>query len=134
MPGNFAKGESAAPRPRLLLQMSSHAPPDDDDAEIKSLSPVTDEPDSQRLLEEDGLGEESSHKRPRGWRNTPSWLRSRRPQRIRPLGGRSAGICYACEKLMPKRRKSLRMLVLLGLGTTLALYGIDIWLRALSAS
>ena len=122
--------ESATPRSRLLLHISSNAPASDDDTEIDSFSPVTDEPDSQRLLGEDGHSEEPRHKRPQVWRNSPSWLRSRRPQRIRPLDGRSAGICYACEKLIPKRRKNLRTVVLLGLGTTLALYGVHVFLLA----
>lgn len=134
MPGDYAMEESAAPRSRLLLHTSSNAPPDDDDTEMNSFSPVTDESDLQRLLVEDGHGEESNHKRPQGWRNSPSWLRSRRPQRLRPLGGRSAGICYACEKLIPKRRKSLRTVLLFGLGTTLALYALDVFLLALSTS
>lgn len=129
MPGDYATVEERAEsRSRLLPQMSLNIPPDDDDAEIHSFSPVTDESDSQRLLVEDGLGEESSTKRPQAWRNSPSWLRLRQPQRIGPLSGRTAGICYACEKLIPKKRRSLRKVVLIGLGTTLALYGTDLLL------
>lgn len=126
--------ERAESRSRLLPQMSPNVPTDDDDAEINSFSPGTGEQDSQRLLVQDGLDEESNHKRPEAWRNSPAWLRSRRPQRIQPLSGRTAGICYACEKLIPKRRSSLRPVVLLGLGMTLVLYGADVFLLALSAS
>lgn len=123
--------ERAESRSRLLPQMSPNVPTDDDDdADINQYSPATSEHDSQRLLVEDDLDEESSQKRPQAWKNSPSWLRSPRPQRIQPLDGRTAGICYACEKLIPKKRRSLRRVVLLGLGIILALYGTDVFLLA----
>ena len=122
--------ERVESRSPLLPQMSPNVltVDDDDDAEISLFSPDTGEHDSQRLLAEDGLDEESNHKRPQAWRNSPSWLRSRQPQRIQTLSGRTAGICYACEKLIPKKRRSLRKVLLLGLGITLALYGINVFL------
>lgn len=124
MPGKYAKKERASPESRSLLQTSVNASPEDNDPENHSFSAVTDEPDLQRLLEDDSLTEELSHKRPRAWTNSPSSVFSRRPQRIRRLARRSAGICDACTKLMPKRRKGLRTLLLLGLGTILSLYGL----------
>lgn len=127
--------ERVESRSPLLPQTSPNIQFDEEeDIEINSFSPGTGEHDSQRLLVEEGLDEESSHKRPQTWRNSPSWLRSRQPQRIQPLSGRTAGICYACEKLIPKKRRSLRKVVLLGLGITLALYGIDVFLLVWFAS
>lgn len=126
MSRDYAIEEAAGPRSRVLLRIPPNAPPDEEDFKVTSFSQEAHELDSQSLLVADGLAEEPSHRRSGGWTNSPSWLRSPRPQRIRLLGGRTAGICYACEKLIPKRRKNLRTLVLLGLGTILALYDLKL--------
>ena len=104
-----------------MVQLFTHAPADDADTNNAVFFPSTDEPDLQRLLEEDEVGEEWSHDRPRKWKYLSSSIFGRRTQRMRPLGGSSAGICYACEKLMPKRRKVLRTLALWCFATILSL-------------
>ena len=124
MPGKYAKKERATPESRSLLQTSITVSPEDDDPENSSFSAVTQEPDLQHLLEDDSETEELSRKRPRAWTNSPSSAFSRRPHRIRRLAGRTAGICDACCKLMPKRRKGLRTALLLGFSAILSLYGL----------
>lgn len=123
MSAMYAEEESLH-RPRSMIQLSTNALSDHHQPEDNRLSSSTDEPDLQRLLEEDGLANESSLKRPRAWRNLASLILARRPRRLQKLGRDDTPFCNAGEKRLPQRRKGRRTLTLCCLGTILSLYEI----------